>query len=318
MIGCRNGIVTRLKNLAPSGISVYCAAHRLNLASSQAIPYIKRFNTILRQLLDFFNNRAVRTAGLEAVQALINKSDKLIAPCSTRWLSVDGSVNRLKSCLKSVVSLQRESQERSDARALGLVSMTCEFRFIATMLIVCDTLPHVSHLSKCFQIQDCDYSKMLSSTITCAEQLKSSDGTNLAGLQAFLDELSEADINVSKPSNFGEDYFNNSIKEHYISALIENLNRRFNNKAQIASFSVFNLEMLRKSCDAMEHGVQEIETLAHHYQGLGIIGSIEECVDEWKSYCQFLKASSSEMKFSEVILDLCANAHYLSQYEHNG
>ena len=101
---------------------------------------LKNFHAILRQLFDFFNNSAVRTAGLEAVQALINESGKLIAPCSTRWLSVDRSVNRLKSCFKSVViSLQRESQERSDARALGLVSMTCEFRFIATMLLLCDT-----------------------------------------------------------------------------------------------------------------------------------------------------------------------------------
>ena len=37
---------------------------------------------------------------------------------------MDRSVNHLKSCFKSVViSLQRESQERSDARVLGLVSM---------------------------------------------------------------------------------------------------------------------------------------------------------------------------------------------------
>ena len=133
MIGCRNGVVTRLKNLVPSAISVHCAAHRLNLASSQAsnsVPYVKKFHNIIRQLFDFFNNSAVRTAGLEAVQALIHESGKLIAPCTTRWLSVDRSVNRLKSCFRSIViSLQQESEERSDARALGLVGLICEFRF---------------------------------------------------------------------------------------------------------------------------------------------------------------------------------------------
>ena len=104
MIGCRNGVVTRLKNLTPSAISVHCAAHRLNLASSHArvsVPYVRKFHTILRQLFDYFNNSAVRTAGLKAVQALINESGKLIAPCTTRWLSVDRSVNRLKSCFTS-------------------------------------------------------------------------------------------------------------------------------------------------------------------------------------------------------------------------
>ena len=46
------------------------------------------------------------------------KVAKLIAPCTTRWLSVDRSVTRLV-----VISLQRESEERSDARALGLVTV---------------------------------------------------------------------------------------------------------------------------------------------------------------------------------------------------
>ena len=44
MIGCNNGMVTHLKRLAPSAIYICCAAHRLNLASSQAgdsIAYVK-------------------------------------------------------------------------------------------------------------------------------------------------------------------------------------------------------------------------------------------------------------------------------------
>ena len=36
MIGKHNGVVTRLKDITPTAISVHCAAHRLNLASSQA------------------------------------------------------------------------------------------------------------------------------------------------------------------------------------------------------------------------------------------------------------------------------------------
>lgn len=70
MIVCWNGVVTCRKSLPPSAISVHCAVHRLNLASSHAslsVPYVGKFHAILRQLLDFFNNSAVRTAGLEAV-----------------------------------------------------------------------------------------------------------------------------------------------------------------------------------------------------------------------------------------------------------
>ena len=65
MIGKHNGVVARLKAITPTAISVHGAAYRLNLASSQAanaIPYVKKFNTILRQIFDYFDNSSVRTA----------------------------------------------------------------------------------------------------------------------------------------------------------------------------------------------------------------------------------------------------------------
>ena len=49
MAGCHDGVVARLKRITPSAIGVHCAAHRLNLASSQAgdaIPYVKKFNSM--------------------------------------------------------------------------------------------------------------------------------------------------------------------------------------------------------------------------------------------------------------------------------
>ena len=68
-----NGVVKILKSIAPSLIGVHCAAHRLNLAYVQAgdkVSYVKKFSVILRQLFNFFDNSAVRTAGLEAIQTL--------------------------------------------------------------------------------------------------------------------------------------------------------------------------------------------------------------------------------------------------------
>ena len=113
MTGCHSGVVARLKLITPSAIGVHCAVHRLNLASSHAgdtVPYVKKFSGILRQLYDFFNNSAVQTAGLEAVQNLIHESGKVLTTCSTRWLGIERSVNRMKKCV--VLSLQREGEER--------------------------------------------------------------------------------------------------------------------------------------------------------------------------------------------------------------
>ena len=62
MMGCHNGVVAHLKALTPAAIGVHCAAHRLNLTSIQAgdsISYIKRFNSIVRKLYNYFHNSAV-------------------------------------------------------------------------------------------------------------------------------------------------------------------------------------------------------------------------------------------------------------------
>ena len=119
------------------------------------------------------------------------KKENFVLLLSTRWLSMEQSVKQLKECFRSVLlSLQCEGEERGDAKALVLHNLITEYRFVCTLLLMCDILPHVSHLlSKCFQITDCDYSiipRMLSSTITSLKQLKTSNGVNLSNLQEFF------------------------------------------------------------------------------------------------------------------------------------
>jgi len=113
MMGCHNGVVAHLKAVTPSAIGVYCAAHRLNLASvhaSDSIPYTKRFNNDVRQLYDYFQNSAVQMAGLRAFQTLIHEKGKLCAPSSTRWLSMEQSVKQLKECFCSVVMREKKEE----------------------------------------------------------------------------------------------------------------------------------------------------------------------------------------------------------------
>ena len=95
MIGKHNGVVTRLKAITPTAISVHCAAHRLNLASSQAanaVPYVKKIQYHPATNSSLFNNSCVRIAGLKAIQCLLQQKGSLVAPCTTRRLSVEQSV----------------------------------------------------------------------------------------------------------------------------------------------------------------------------------------------------------------------------------
>ena len=111
-------------------------------------------------------------------------------------------MTRLKSCFSSVVlSLEREGEERACAKAIELLRLVIEYRFICTMLLMCDALPCVSRLSRCFQLTDSDYSiipKMLKVTVESLEQLKTSDGINLRGMQQFLDQLRDAGIELQR------------------------------------------------------------------------------------------------------------------------
>lgn len=324
MIGHRNGVVTRLKKLVPTAIGIHCAAHRLNLASSQAadtVAYVKKFSSVLRQLFDFFDNSSVRIAGLQAIQTLLKEKGRLLAPCSTRWLSTERSVNRLKSCFSSVVlSLQRESEERSDAKALGLNRLITERRFISTMLLLCDALPHVTHLSKCFQLAECDYSiipRVLTSTICSLQQLKHFDGTHLTNLTHFVDELTGIGITISAHSNLGDEYFQNSVREPYLNSLIKNLEQRFDDKSTMAAFDILNpsrLTSLPTTEDPMatflQHGVEGIKELARQYAT--ILPTAEECLEEWSSFRQYLKDHCTHLKQSEVIDQLCGRMSTLA------
>ena len=236
MTGCRTGVVTRLKQITPSANSVQCAAHRLNLASSQAadkVQYVKKFQNIIWQLFDYYDNSSVRTAGLQAIQLLTEEKGRLLPNCTTRWLSTERSVTRLKSCYTSVVlSLQNDSERHRNAKALGLASLMSEYRFVCTMLLLmseyrfvctmlllCDTLPHITFLSKAFQSADCDYSiipKMLSTTLQSLEALQLTDGANLLCLETYLEEIIGAGIQLKMPPNLGQSYFENYVKKPYL------------------------------------------------------------------------------------------------------
>ena len=77
MLGCRNGVVAQLKRIRPSAIGIHCAAHRLDLASSQAgdaVSYVKKFNTIIRQLFDFMPTVRSAQLGWKRYKAFFKKN----------------------------------------------------------------------------------------------------------------------------------------------------------------------------------------------------------------------------------------------------
>ena len=168
------------------------------------------------------------------------------------------------------MSLQRESQERGDAKALGLHRLMPEYRFLATMQQMCDELLHVSTLFKCFQYSTCDCSInpcLIASTIAYLKQLKFTEGRHTRRLPALLKELKEAKIDVRKPHNLGELHFNDSIRKRFLDKLSDNLESRFQEKDIMVSFDILNLQrMPRLSTNLSPDGLRRERTTVFYKQ----------------------------------------------------
>ena len=114
-----------LKEQNPQIVAIHCVAHRLALAVAQAgdtIPYVKRFKVLLHNLFSFYDNSPVRTAGLRAIQSILDDpSLKLLQAKGHRWLTHESACQTLRRTLPSVLaSLQREASERGEPMADGL------------------------------------------------------------------------------------------------------------------------------------------------------------------------------------------------------
>ena len=94
-----------------------------------------------------------RTAGLAAIQDVLGDPNlKLTQAKDVRWLSHEKSVNNLRQCLPSVLSsIEREASERSDAQAKGLVAFIKTHKFVASVYMQSDLVPHLASLSRAFQ-----------------------------------------------------------------------------------------------------------------------------------------------------------------------
>ena len=99
------------------------------------VTYLKRFKGVLDQLYRFYENSAVRFAGLKSIQEVLNDPClKLTQAKDVRWLSHDKAVSNLRRCLPSVIaSLEREAEERNNAEASGLAAYVKTYKFVAAL-----------------------------------------------------------------------------------------------------------------------------------------------------------------------------------------
>ena len=243
MTGSRNGVATKLRSHSPRMISVHCINHRLALAAAHAadgIPYIQRFKSILQSLFYFYQNSAVRMAGLHAIQEVL---DQPMIKCKeakdVRWLSHDMAIKAVIRTYPAIlISLDREASERGEPIAHGLLKFMKCYKFLACAYLLSDILPHLSRLSRIFQKQNIDLSLIqpcLRNVIDCIKQYRDTFGPNLSKLDAVISsELESFTITLTER---GKKEFKSRIQVPYIEGIVKQLEDKFPNVDCLDAFT---------------------------------------------------------------------------------
>ena len=82
---------------------------------------------------------------------------KMVKMLEARWLSSERAVNALRLSLASVIKVMTHPKRKKEPGA-GCSKLLRSFRFIATLELFADTLPHLSNLSRVFQTRSLDFS----------------------------------------------------------------------------------------------------------------------------------------------------------------
>ena len=123
------------------------------------------------------------------------------------------------------------------------------------------------------------------------------------------------------------------IRKPYLKKLIDNLKNRFEDKSLISAFDMFDPKKIpqtqrqmdqndhilestntgteeQQDCKAfMTYGNNHIKNLSKQYQDddVGVCGSLEECLEEWGCFRQYMHDNYQKLKHRDVIKELCSN-----------
>ena len=284
MLGKHNGVAAKLKEKAPALVNVHCVCHKLALAcvdSVSSLNFIKNVETMLRQLWQWFENSPKRMAALLSVQVnvkasknLSEKAAKILTKrmkkaCSTRWLSLDRSVQAVKHEYESLLQVMNMFQE-SDAVACGFLKKLQQMKFFGTIYILAEILPILSELSKVFQAGKFNFSSIAPAIAKAEAELEDlkSKGTAIEKLQKDVESLEYISVRIKiTPSSLEELV---KIQEKYIDILVENINKRFESIKQNgvpSALAIFDPIAVPDTNDSSfkEYGQDQIKVLAAHF-----------------------------------------------------
>ena len=189
-------------------------------------------------------------ANLHSTQELLNDPNiKCKQAKDVRWLSHDAAIKAVIRTLPSLfVSLDHEASENNEPTAHGLLKFMKTYKFIACAYLLSDVLPHLSRLSKIFQKQNVDLSRIqpcLKTAVDSIKQYENADGPNLSKLDQVL-ATDLKDFNIT-PTDAQKQEFKSSTQMKYIQAIVTGLQDRFPDVEDLDAFSIVDPQKLTVS-----------------------------------------------------------------------
>ncbi|XP_048763590.2 zinc finger protein 862-like [Ostrea edulis] len=197
MVGCKSGVVTRLREVTSGLLATHCIAHRLALGTGNAadkVRYLVKFQDVINSMYKYFAYSPKNMSRLEGIQAVLKDSKtRLQQVFHTRWLTFEGSVQAVVDNYSSLVSVFLEDNY---AKALAMHKPITTYKFLYTAHYLADVLRHLAILCKSYQRSDIDFTEvnpLLLSTVEVLEGLRSGSGGNLSQFLNQVPETPEVD-----------------------------------------------------------------------------------------------------------------------------
>jgi len=157
------------------------------------VDYInKTFLSTVLVVANWFDNSPVRSADLRKLQ-LDNDEDvlKMIKALAARWLSSDRAVQALRKSLASVIQTLLDPKRKNEA-GIGCVKILTHYKFIATLELFGNTLPHLSQLSLIFQSRRVNFSTIASQVAITRQLIQAKKEVASTALAATREAVAKA------------------------------------------------------------------------------------------------------------------------------
>lgn len=174
--GKDNGVCALMKqSWNPMMTSYHCMAHKLNLASEDAVhstPCIEQHLEIINSVYVYFSHSSKRTNELENIQRDLKiKIRHLIRPTSTRWLSHDMAVDAVHYLYPALI-LYFSKERTTSPTAEFIFQSIFSTQFVHLNMLLNELLEALAILSRMFQDQNVDLQSAQTALDTTTAQIK--------------------------------------------------------------------------------------------------------------------------------------------------